>query len=353
MAFYNEKVSIVRDKLKNIYMFYWEEGKIIYNYFNNMNGEIIENKITTDALEEYDIAIGINGNIYLVYQNNYNHLFLATIFGEKIDSICLTVKPIPNVYNLTIALDEGEIHILYNILLEEKEYRLYHHHYDKYDWYTNIIDEIKISEVLNFFNIEYYQDGIILIYYDSSQVENIYMKKYNKKDKKWLDKLQITKNLEDKLYIDTLLYDDILHLTYSQYIEKNLAIKYERFKILEDRIVMEKEKIMSNTENCSYPTFTYFEDKLWLSWIEYDNVLSRYSEYEGESWSSIYLWNISKRSDIVRYKYCEYPFKGTKKNFNYYFGKIYPEISFIGFGPLVDVVEIPLKKKGLSMISQF
>lgn len=355
MAFYNEKVSIGKDRLDNIYIFQLRDGKIKYHYFNNISGEIIEKKIAIDVLEEYDIAVGKDGYIYMVYQNNTQDLYLVTIFKEEIESIRLTVKPIPNVYNLTIILDVDEIHIFYNILLDEKEkkYRLYHHYYDEYDWYTNIVDDIKTSEVLDFFNIEYGKDGIIIIYYDYSQVENIYMKEYRREDKEWSDRIQITKNLNDKLYIDTFLDGRYFHLTYSQYIEKNLAIKYERFNILEKEIIVEKKMIISNIENCSYPTFVFYEDKLWLIWLEHGNVLSRYSEDAGENWSPIYLWSESKKKDVLRYKYCEYPFKENTRNFNHYFGSINPDISFIGFGILEDVVELPLKKKGSTTIYQF
>ena len=355
MTFYNEKISIAKDRLDNIYIFQSKDRKIIYDYYNNITKDTIEKKITSDALEEYDIAIGEDGYIYLVYQNNYRDLFLTIISEEEIDSICLTVEPIPYVYDLTLILDGGEIHIFYNILLSEKDkkYRLYHHYYDNYNWYTNTIDEIKVSKILNFFNIDYLEDEIAIIYYDFSNVENIYMKKFINGDGKWSDRIKITNNDEEKLYMDSILVNNILHLTYSQYIEKNLVIKYERFNIYGDEVVMEKEMALSNVENCSYPTFVYFENKLWLIWLEYENILSRYSEDGGENWSPIYLWRESKEVDTVRYKYCEYLDEKNKKNFNYYFGKIYPEISFIGFGSLENTTEIPLKKKGSNVIYQF
>ena len=64
-----------------------------------------------------------------------------------------------------------------------------------------------------------------------------------------------------------------------------------------------KEKDISNPGNCQFPTLIYHGKVLWICWVEYNYVASRYSEDNGNTWSDAYLWNESKTEDIVRHKY--------------------------------------------------
>ncbi len=88
--------------------------------------------------------------------------------------------------------------------------------------------------------------------------------------------------------------EDKINLVYSQYYEGNLIIKYERFNYRDGKIDKEKEEILSNPEDAQEPILIYYEEKLWVVWLEYENILSRYSDDYGTTWSSIYLWDESK-----------------------------------------------------------
>ncbi|SHI19470.1 hypothetical protein [Sporanaerobacter acetigenes] len=348
MTFYNEKVSILTDSYQNVYSFQWRNKTISTYFFNILSGEMEKKTIVEDSLEEYDIAIGKNDYIYLVYQNLDRHLVLVTMFGDYIDMVILTEEPVSNVYDLSILLDREEIHIFYNVLLNEAEklYRLYHHHYDDEIWVTNVVEDTKIQQVLNPFCLSLQDYSLFVFYYDyAEEGEEIFLKKYDIVEKKWLEKQRITRGFNSKLYIDILLEENILNIVYSQNFDGNLSIVYEKYNIVGADTVLLKREILSNEENCSYPTIIKYVDKLWVAWIEYDAVLSRYSVDEGEIWSSIYLWERSKNIDVVRYKYVDNSIKESNKKLNYSFGSIYPDISFIGFGLLEDVQEVPIKKK--------
>jgi hypothetical protein len=348
MTFYSEKISILTDSCQNVCSFQWRNKTIFAYFFNISSGEMEKKIIVEDSLEEYDVAIGENDYIYLIYQNIDRHLVLVTIFRDYIDIVTLTEEPISNVYDLSILLDREEIHIFYNTLLKEDEkvYRLYHHHYDENTWITNIVEDIKVKQVLNSFCLTLKDYSIFIFYYDCvEEEEEIFLKKYDTVQKKWLEKQKITYGFNSKLYMDILIEKNILHIVYSQNFDGNLSIVYEKYDIVGVEAVLLKKEILSNAENCLYPTIIKYEDKLWVAWIEYDAVLSRFSIDGGENWSSIYLWRKSKSIDIVRYKYGDNSIKENNKKLNYSFGSIYPEISFIGFGPLEDVQEIPIKKK--------
>ena len=351
MGFYNEKFSILTDSLGNIYNLEWRNGAIIGFCFNSFNGEMEKNEIVNDILEEYDVAIRNDDYIYLVYQGKDNHLYLSTIFKENNEVIQITKSPISNVFNLNMLLDSDEIHIFYEILIdgENKTYRIYHHHYCNNHWNTNIVEEIKVLNMLNPINIISDMGKLFIAFYDIIETEEIFIKIYDIAEQTWLDKTRLTYDSGSKLYLDTLLEKDTLHLTYSRYIEGNLAIVYEKFEIGNNNFNRVKKSLLSNIENGFNPTLVKYQDKLWVIWLEYESILSRYSMDNGEEWSNIYLWKESKYIDFVRYKYSEFPIKDANKKLNYSFGKVHPDISFLGFGPLDNIIEVPLKKKKLSI----
>ena len=137
--------------------------------------------------------------------------------------------------------------------------------------------------------------------------------------------------IQKLLYIDMLLIENKFHIVYCIY-DENLVVKYERFSY-DNEINHDNEEIISNVGNAMYPTLIYYEDKLWIVWIENENVMSRYSIDQGITWSPIYLWKDSKTKEIVRYKYISNT--GNINNIlDYSFGTIQPDIGFMGFAIL-------------------
>ncbi|WP_077366885.1 hypothetical protein [Anaerosalibacter sp. Marseille-P3206] len=347
MSFYNQKSSIVTDSLGNIFNLEWRDGVIIGYYFNRFEEEIEKVEIANNVLEEYDVAIRSDDCIYLIYQGNDKHLYLSNIFKEEKEITQITESPIPHVYNLQLLLDGDDIHIFYDILIDEgnKVYRIYHHHYNNNHWNTNIVEDTRVLNILNPINIICENEKIYIIFYDLVENEEIFVKTYDIFEQIWSNKTRLTYDTSSKLYLDTLLENNILHLTYSKYIDGNFGISYINFDISNNSFHKKVESIMSNIENCSHPILIKYLDKLWIIWLEYESIFSRYSTDDGSKWSNIYQWRESKHIDFVRYKYAEYPTKDSNKKLNYSFGKVYPDISFLGFGPLDNIIEIPLKKK--------
>lgn len=346
MTYYRDKLSLISDSLRNIDLFRILDGKIIRYHFSKKTNTSNESNITTEAYIEYDTCIDENDNIYVVYQDINFDLMLDIIKGWKINRIKLSDKPLPEIYYLNTIVYGNEPHIFYFVILSEKDkkYRIYHHYPSDEGWVTNIVDEITIKELLNPMSIFKTEEEIIIVYYDYKEAEQIYINTFDLNSKKWGDKVRITDNDKDKLYVDLIYKDNKIHLTYCQFEEGNLIVKYERFNYKNGFIEKEIENTISNPESPQNPTLIYFNNRLWISWVEYDSVMSRYSDTNGDTWSSIYLWKESKRSSIVRYKY----FSSQKQDdqiLNYSFGKIKPSIGFLGFGPLDKVEEVPLKKK--------
>lgn len=345
MIFLNNNLKLAEDSLDNIYLFTLYDGIMTRYYFQKETSRIDERKISEDLFIEYDIEIDQEDTIYIMYQNKNYHLVLMIIKGEETKRIVLTEEPIPEVYNLNLKVVDNRPHIFYCILLSEieKEYRIIHHWFNGIDWITNIVDETKVKQLLNPMCILEYKEELILIYYDMQKTEEVYFKNFDLIKGEWSGKVQLTNSSTTMLYLDSLLIDNKLHLTYCEYGE-SLTVKYERYEYGTGSVQKELEKKLSNEENISWPTLIYYEDNLWVVWAEYESIMSRFSLDKGKTWSPIYQWKESKTNDIVRYKYSTRN-KTANIILNYSYGTIQPDIGFVGFGSLDNTTEIPLKKK--------
>lgn len=355
MAFFNDNIPIITDSMKNIHMFQWNSGNIYSYYFNLANKQTDRRIIAENTLEEFDVTVDSEDNIYLVYQDQSFNLILLELKENRIKRTVITEEPLPVMYNLNIMMGGENIHIIYEVPLHDIEniYRICHQYKKEDKWITNIVDDIKVKKILNPIQLIKNKDTIMIGYYDLFNTEEeVCVKSFSLKEGKWDRKIQLTKDQKPKLYIDMIVLNEKIHLVYSEYYEGNLKIRYERFSLSENIANMEVREDISNIENCSHPTLVYFEDKLWVEWIEYDNITSRFSADEGDTWGSIYQWKESKGKEVVRYKYKRY-FNTDRHILNFSFGKIYPEISFIGFGNLQNTAEIPLKKNLHSWILPF
>lgn len=346
MTFYSDQLILVEDSLNNIYMFQRKDKSIELLIFNHRTQEVKKKTIVKNILRDYDVSIDDFDNIYMVYQDtNYN--LIQLIFEEnRVNKIKLTKKTVSLIYNLNIINYNGFIHVFYCNRSSNKEdtYVIYHNLYDGQNWFINKLDEIQTLKLLNPFQIAIKEDNILIGYYDFVGKKEIYLRCYNSKTKIWEEEKQLTNSRNFKLYLDFIVIEDKLNLVYSENVNGNYVIKYERFKFENNTIIKEIEEIMSNPENCSHPTIVYYDRKIWIIWLEHNNILSRYSKNKGENWSPIYLWNESKNENIIKYKFIKNKDKNNRI-LNSSFGKIYPEVSFIGFGPLDNVTKIPLKNK--------
>lgn len=348
MTYYTDKMSLIKDSRENIDLFRLMGGKIVRYHFDRKAMANTEEDITTEAHMEYDVYIDHNDTIYLIYQNKALDLVFLILKDGRIEKVKLTEEPLPEIYYLSLVVVDGIPHVFYFILLsgKRKKYRIFHHYIERDKWVTNIVDDIRVRELLNPMSIHIGTNEVLLAYYDYVDGEHVFIKNFNLESKAWEERTQLTDNILDKLYIDLLYNKDKLHLVYCQYEEGNLQVKYERYKYKRGFVEKEYEEEISNYEGPQNPTLIYYDHKLWITWIEMDSVLSRFSEDGGNTWSPIYLWKDSKRSNIVRYKYSSIE-KDDNTILNYSFGKFSNDLSFIGFGPLNNIEIVPLKKKNL------
>ncbi|WP_129596818.1 hypothetical protein [Anaerophilus nitritogenes] len=349
MPFSNQKNILMHDGVGNLYSFQEEKGKIIYTYFDKKIGEYKKEVLIEDSSKEFDAAMDEN-DLYVVYQNTKGHIILMTfkkgVWYENSLGGDLSLK----VLNLNIVRYKGKVHIFYCVKARENSmyYRIYHHYYDDKEWRSFIVEDIEITKILNPFQFISHENKLLIGFYQSIKgYDQIFIKEFDMQKQEWKPSIQLTWSSYEKLYLNLLMiHKDLIHITYSAYIDGNLMIKYEKYRLEQDKAIKKIEHILSNPANCTYPLFVKEKEKLWTVWTEYDQVVSSFSIDEGITWSDPYLWKESKGILFFQYKYYT-NYKKIKDNYQlcYAFGKAYPEFSFMGFGPLKEVQKIPVKKK--------
>lgn len=345
MSFYNDKWVIANVDKEEILLLRKSAKDILLDRIRKDTNITSKETLVQDALEEYDAGIGINNELYTIYQNENMDLIITILRSEGKEDIKLTAEPIPEVIDLNIIINDNKIHIIYLIKIpdEDIEYRIYHHYYEGEDWHTYIVDEIIAKKVLNPIKLIQEEENILIGYYMNDL--EIGLKKFDLKKLEWSDPFKLVSSPEEKLYIDMIKLEENIHLAYCEFQEGNLIIRYEKFNYVDKAYEKELEEIVSNEGSPSHPTIIIYENKMWITWIELDNVMSRVGHRDGTNWSdSIYTWDNSRNIDFVRYKYLSVDSE-ENRILDYSFGSIYPEIEFIGFGSLEKAREVPIKKK--------
>lgn len=349
MTFMTDKWTIAKLDLNNMVLVRKSKDDILLEVFGENKDESIIEVVSKDILEEYDLDIDSPNSIYIVYQNREMHLILIKIYDNKTEEVKLTSNSISEVFNLNIVVIKKRIHILYQTrtLKNEKNYNIEHHFYDGKKWISYIVEEIIANRVLNPMSIISTENKLLLSYYSNDKT--IELKEFDLNKLEWNKPTKLTTTLNDKLYLDMIEIEETIHLAYCEFIDGNLIIKYKKLSYTNGEIKIDVEESISNEGSPHNPNLILYENKLWIVWVELDKLMSRYSDDKGQNWGSIYMWNNSKTVDFVRYKYLDMiPEEGII--LNYSFGRIYPELSFMGFGPTEKAIEVPIKKKTLMNI---
>jgi len=348
MGFINQVGKLITDSRENIYNFTWSEEKISFTYHDKTLGDPDTTVIVEESMLEYDVTIDSKDIVYLICQKKDGSLLLLTYASNTWQPSVLAENLHYEILNLNISMVDDKIHIIYCSQSKENPniYIIYHHHLQDNQWSTTEVKRVNRGDILNPISLLNYNDNLGLVHYDQvNKSDEIFIKLYDSRTDKWGEDIQLTSNGEYKLYIDSLMTEDsTIHLCYSQLSEGNLIIKYEKHILSQGGSKNIEEHIISNPANCSHPTLIFENSRLWIAWVEYDNLMSRFSEDLGSSWSTPYLWKETKTKDFVRYKFfTNNDYLKKIYNFSYSFGNLYPDIGFIGFGPLNEVVEAPLK----------
>ncbi|WP_352418404.1 hypothetical protein [Proteiniborus sp.] len=350
MGFMNIHDVLIMDNEENVYSLYMYEKKIKMIFYDKKNGKVDKKLILNNCLDEYDATISKAGIVYLVSQKIDGSIVLTSIEGERQEENILAEEFEGKLRNLNIRVINDTIHIIYCLESQESNnrFRIFHHSLLGDKWDTNIITDITIRDILNPINLIQLEDKLIIGYYDIvNDYEQVFINVYDLANSNWSNKIQLTTDNFMKLYLDMISNNkNEIDLCYSKLVENNFVITYEKYYLSDVNFTKTIEHALSNPANCMYPTFIYAGEILWVIWIEFNRLLSCYSDDGGISWSSLYSWESSKKDNFARYKFSTNNNSiANIYNFNYGFGTYGEVISFIGFGDIENAIEVPLKSK--------
>lgn len=343
MAFYTESWIICNLSEEKVVLCRKVKNDIILERIVG-DPEIEEKQVlANDILVEYDMDLSLPNKIYLLYQNQERYLILKIIEDKNSKEIKLTPGPIGEVVNLNIKVIDKKIHILYITRMpgEEHKYNIHHHYYNGTSWNDFKVEEITAKKVLNPIKVIKDNNNILLSYYRKDN--EIVLREFKSEEVEWRKETIISDTEEEKLFLDMIKIKNIIHITYCEYNRGTLAVRYKG--LLDEGGEYEKylEETISNEGSPSHPNLILFKDKLWISWVELNKIISRYSEDMGQTWDTLLQWEDSRNMNFLRYKYLTMEIDDNIL-LDHSFGSISPQVRLMGFGPTRNTREIPLKK---------
>lgn len=225
MKFYEDRASIVKINEKEIYLFKNRDNEIKMEYYNLDKGH---NSITIckDAYGEFDTIIDGN-KINLVYQNTENKIKLLSIDKLTIEDLGFTLSDIGKTYEIKINMADGVKGIIYLLanLSSRGMFEIRHSFLKDNKWHEFIVADLRVSKFLNPIKLLTYKNNVYLFFYNENE---ICLKRFDTQLLRWKETIVLTDKLE-KMYIDVLMENDYIYLTYSEYVDGNLSIRYKKY----------------------------------------------------------------------------------------------------------------------------
>ena len=124
----------------------------------------------------------------------------------------LTTEKFPKIYELNIIIHNDNISMifLYPVKNTQDVFQIEHNLLKDDQWHSYLVDQVKISQVLNPIKLINKDESIFLAYYYENQ---ICLKSFSEYDGEWKESIVLTDNKE-KLYLDMIYDNDYFHLVY-------------------------------------------------------------------------------------------------------------------------------------------
>ena len=326
MTFYNNKIIVAEISNDGIYIVRKVQNNIQIEYIKENTNNILKDIAITEVIGDFDIDLDINNKINVIYLDKIDGLQLYRFKGISKDMIQVPCETDSRLYEINLINIGDTNNIFFMQATTEKQiYRIYHRFVQNDIIKEFLVDDVKTFNIINPLRIIRYEKGLIIAYYYENQ---ICTKIFDIDNNQWSPSLIITDNTS-KLYLDIMFYEDRLHLVYSEYDNEKFKIKYERFLFNRDYILKETEEYLSDYNNNVDPIIIKMGSKLWVCWRNLNQIYSVYSTDNGKSWSDIYLWEDTKKMDLVKYKYIT-NIDDNRIVIDYSYGSL-KNIKFVGF----------------------
>ncbi|MCT4508381.1 MAG: hypothetical protein N4A48_06400 [Tepidibacter sp.] len=337
MGFVNYSETLIRNADGDILNFYVKNKKLFLRKFKSESGwdtsnEIIDNviydKLSIEIDKEdkiYGVAITESGNVLYIHTDKDNNIKLSELFDYDYQKYLL-IYPYIN-------KSGSNLHIIYYLqdIRNNKTWAIYSHYFDGKEWIQNNVDFVLSYPMLNTFEVVSNENDLNIFYINTiNGVEQIFLSEFNNVNKSWDKPIQITNTNNKKLYLNVLNEKNDYHITWSEFVNNNLLIKYTKGYFDEDIFSISNIINISELSNCSFPTFIKTGDVLWNVWTQMNNIYSSYSFDNGKTWSDPRMDSESIKNKFIIYKFRTNNIEDLNQfKLNTTFGT--NKMSFIGF----------------------
>lgn len=340
MTFYNNRVVAVERKNDGIHLARKVGKNIVVDYVMENTNIFTKEVIINNTIGDFDLDMDKDSNIHILYINDKHDLILCNLVDNDSDSKIVLKNIKHKIFELTLVNFTSIQNIFFMQRTESnKIFKIYHIYIEEDNTVEFLVDEIETYAIINPIRVIKDDKKLIISYYFKNQ---ICIKEFDLLKKVWSPSITLTDN-RNKLYLDLMLDGDSIHLVYADFNNDTFKIKYERFLYDNEYILKQKELDITNSGNNTDPILIKIGDLIWICWKDTNQLLSVYSNDNGNTWSEIYKWKDSKTMDMVKYKYITDIFDDRIK-LEYSYGSINKDIKFMGFGNLNDAELLERKK---------
>lgn len=324
--FFHDKVILVEDNNTAIYLIRKIKNEIVLQYYGKESVEMTQKVLVDDAIGEFDMDY-YNNDLYLVYKNRNKQLALLNMDDRDTEITVFVEDIVGGTFELNLINSKNRKNIIYieEIPGDELSYNIKHVLIEDNKIEDYLVAKIETHYFINPIKTIIDNNNLIIAYYYKNE---ICIKEFNHSLKSWSASTIITDN-KNKLYLDFIKTGNYLHLVYCDFHDENFLIKYERFSIDDNYTTKDVELNISDYGNNTDPILIYHQNKLWIVWKGTEQLLSKYSENNGKTFSDLNTLNISKSVHMVKYKYVT-NIKREGIVIQNSYGSYYPEISFMG-----------------------
>lgn len=293
--------------------------------------------IAKEVLKDFTLHIDYKDKLHLIYQTRNGELRYMRFNGHEWSNQVLTSYD-PSEYMIrypSIAVMEKKVHVVFaiNTILNCGVWVLYHYYWNGEIWNTYEICTINGEKHISPFQIDITNSNLHLCYRTyNEQHGRIYYTSFAEDQNGWSTPDIITAGSQDYNFPTILAYSDsYIHFAFTSLIHSNLHVQYVKKSTHQKRNIQMKEQVLSvSNSNCTYPIIMSIEKKLWILWLQNEQIMGAYSENSGDSWNSPKIIDSNDKKQIHLYAY--FTNRRQEKDYfksTYIFGVIQPNLSIL------------------------
>lgn len=308
MSFINERCAIIRRSYKDMFYMYLDMDGLYYNYYDVRGYIVHRDKLISDTnldFTRYSFSLDKDNNVYCIYCDKSLQVLECKdnsyVFTQR-EYVTYNYKK----FNLAfpyVKYTHGNPHIFYYVFNNNSTSTcaLFHHYKHNDYWIENKIDFIN-HIVLDSFTVLWNESVPTIFYFNLvNGCEEVFASRFNLGTFTWSDPVQITNTGKNKLYLSGIRDSiNFYHLCFCENEENGYAVKYVSGYLNENKFNLDTSSYLCEPSTCMYPSIVKVDNTLFVSWVNFNKLLTSNSKNSGQSWSQPVIDEYSAEDKFIR-----------------------------------------------------